>query len=121
MKKRIIFSLIGLAILIVILGGIKTLQIRAMIDQGKKFVPPPETVTTAAVKSETWDSSLPAIGSLNAVQGVTVAAELPGKVVRIDFEPGTTVKKEDILLRQDTILGGGTASGYPWPGESVRH
>jgi len=102
MKKRIIFSLIGLVILIVILGGIKTFQIRAMIDQGKKFVPPPETVTTAAVKSETWDSALTAVGTLTAVQGVTVAAELTGKVVRIEFEPGTTVKKGDILLRQDT-------------------
>lgn len=102
MKKRIVFSLTGLVILIAILGGVKTFQIRAMIDQGKKFVPPPETVTTAEVKSETWDTALTAVGTLNAVQGVTVAAELPGKVVKIEFEPGTTVKKGDILLRQDT-------------------
>lgn len=102
MKKRIAFSLVGLLILIAVLGGIKTFQIRAMIDQGKKFVPPPETVTTSVVKSETWDSSLTAVGTLNAVQGVTVAAELPGKVAQIVFEPGTTVKKGDILLRQDT-------------------
>ncbi|MBI5074828.1 MAG: efflux RND transporter periplasmic adaptor subunit [Nitrospirae bacterium] len=104
MKKRIIFAAIGLAILIVILGGIKTFQIRAMIDQGKKFVPPPETVTTASVKSETWDTALTAIGTLNAVQGVTVAAELSGKVVRVEFEPGTRVKKGDMLLRQDTTF-----------------
>ena len=102
MKKRIAFSLIGLLILIAILGGIKTFQIRAMIDQGKKFVPPPETVTTATVKSETWDTALTAVGTLNAVQGVTVSAELSGKVVKIEFEPGAAVKKGDILLRQDT-------------------
>lgn len=102
MKKRIAFSLIGLLILVAVLGGIKTFQIRAMIDQGKKFVPPPETVTTSVVTSETWDSSLTAVGTLNAVQGVTVAAELPGKVIGIEFEPGTAVKKGDILLRQDT-------------------
>jgi len=104
MKKRIAFALIGLIILVVILGGIKTFQIRAMIDQGKKFVPPPETVTTAAVKYESWDSALTAVGTLNAVQGVTVAAELTGKVIRIEFEPGTTVKKGEILLRQDTTF-----------------
>ncbi len=102
MKKRIAFAAIGLVILIAILGGIKALQIRAMIDQGKKFVPPPETVTTAAVKSETWDTALTAVGTLNAVQGVTIAAELAGKVVRIEFEPGAAVKKGDILIRQDT-------------------
>ncbi|MGC2064144.1 MAG: efflux RND transporter periplasmic adaptor subunit [Thermodesulfovibrionales bacterium] len=102
MKKRIIFAFVGLIIVVAVLGGIKTLQIRAMISQGKKFVPPPETVTSAAVKADSWETALTAVGTLNAVQGVTVAAELAGKVVRIEFEPGATVKKGDILLRQDT-------------------
>lgn len=102
MKKRIAFAAIGLLIVIAILGGIKTFQIRAMIDKGKTFTPPPETVTTAAVKSETWDAAMTAVGTLNAVQGLTVAAELPGRAAKIEFEPGTTVKKGDILLRQDT-------------------
>lgn len=96
------FALIGLVIVVAVLGGIKALQIRAMIDQGKKFVPPPETVTSAAVKADSWETALTAIGTLNAVQGVTVAAELAGKVIRIEFEPGATVKKGDILVRQDT-------------------
>ncbi len=102
MKKRIILALIGLVILIAILGAVKALQIGAMIDQGKKFVPPPETVTSAVVKADSWETALTAVGTLNAVQGVTVAAELVGKVVKIAFEPGTSVKKGDILLRQDT-------------------
>ena len=42
MKKRIIYAILGLVILIAILAGIKFMQIRAMIDQGKKFVPPPK-------------------------------------------------------------------------------
>ena len=102
MKKRLIFTVIGLVILIVILVAIKALQIGAMINQGKKFVPPPETVTSAVVKAESWETALTAVGSMNAVQGVTVAAELVGKVVDIAFEAGSSVKKGDILLRQDT-------------------
>lgn len=102
MRKRIIFTLIGLVILIAILGAIKAMQIGAMIKQGKKFVPPPETVTSAGVKADSWDASLTAVGTLNAVQGVTVGAELVGKVVKIAFEAGASVKKGDILLRQDT-------------------
>ena len=102
MKKRLILTLIGLVILIVILVGVKALQIGAMIDQGKKFVPPPETVTSTVVKADSWETALTAVGTLNAVQGVTVAAELAGKVVGIAFEAGTPVKKGDILLRQDT-------------------
>ena len=102
MKKRIILTFCGLVVLVAILGAVKALQIGAMIDQGKKFVPPPETVTSATVKAEAWETALTAVGTLTAVQGVTVAAELPGKVVNIAFEPGTFVKKGDLLLKQDT-------------------
>ena len=102
MKKRILIVVIGVVILIAALSAVKALQIRAMIDQGKKFVPPPETVTTASASSESWETTLTAVGSLAAVQGVTVAAELSGKVVHIAFEPGAPVKKGDLLIRQDT-------------------
>lgn len=102
MKKRILFALIGLAIVIAILAGTKAFQIGAMIDQGKKFVPPPETVTSAVAKADSWEASLTAVGTLTAVHGVTIAADLPGKVVSIAFEPGSPVRKGDILLRQDT-------------------
>ena len=101
MKKRIIFTILGLVILVSLLGGIKALQFWTMIEQGKKFVPPPETVTTAMVNAETWETSLTAIGTLTAVQGITVAAEMPGKVVKIAFESGTAVKKGDLLISQD--------------------
>jgi membrane fusion protein (multidrug efflux system) len=102
MKKRILLAFLGLAIIIGALGVVKALQIKAMIEQGKKFVPPPETVTTAVAKAESWETALTAVGTLTAVQGVTVAAELPGKVVEVAFEPGTKVKKGELLIRQDT-------------------
>jgi membrane fusion protein (multidrug efflux system) len=102
MKKRIIIAVLGLVLIIAALAGIKILQIRKMIDQGKKFVPPAETITTSPVASDSWETALTAVGSLNAVQGVIVSAELAGKVANISFEAGTTVKKGDILLRQDT-------------------
>src|ERR1035437_1219468 len=102
MKKRVVIVIIGLIVLIAILAGVKAMQIGAMINQGKKMVPPPETVTTATAKSESWETALTAIGSLSAVQGVTVAAELSGKVVQITFASGTPAKKGDLLVRQDT-------------------
>jgi len=101
MKKRIFLAVVGLLVVAGLLAGIKALQIRAMIDQGKKAVPPPETITTTVVRSETWETSLTAVGSLTAVQGVTIAAELPGKVARIDFSPGAAVKKGALLIGQD--------------------
>jgi len=101
-KKRILFVVLGLVVLVASLSAMKALQIGAMIKQGKASVPPPVTVTEATVVSESWSEDLTAVGTLSAVQGVTVSAELPGKVIRIAFEPGAAVRKGDLLLRQDT-------------------
>jgi membrane fusion protein (multidrug efflux system) len=102
LKKRIIFAAIGLLIMTGLLGGIKSLQINRMIAQGRQSVPPPETVTTTVAQTDFWESRLTAVGSLVAVQGVTLTAELTGKVVRIAFEPGTKVNAGDLLVQQDT-------------------
>lgn len=52
MKKKIFLAIVGLLLVGGLLGGIKALQIRAMIAQGKKFVPPPEVVTSAPVSTD---------------------------------------------------------------------
>jgi len=101
MKKKILFAVLGVVVIIAVLAGIKTLQIRAMIASGKSFVPPAETVTTAVVKSDSWDISLGSIGTLTAVQGVSVSAEAVGKVMKIAFDSGTAVKKGELLIQQD--------------------
>jgi membrane fusion protein, multidrug efflux system len=102
MKKKIFFTVLGLLLLAGGISGIKALQIKKMIDQGKAMTFPPEVVTATQVKKSAWESTLSAVGSLTAVQGVTIAAELPGKVVRIAFEPGTKVQAGDLLLKQDS-------------------
>ena len=102
MKKRIALTLLGLMIVVAALAAVKMLQFRAMDEQGKKAVPPPEVVTTAVARSAQWEIALTAVGSLVAVQGVTVAAELPGKIAEIAFQPGGIVRKGDLLIRQDT-------------------
>jgi membrane fusion protein (multidrug efflux system) len=104
MKKRILFAILGVMIVIAVLAAVKAMQIRAMIEAGKKAVPPTDTVTTAVARGESWETSLSAVGSLTAVQGVTVGAELPAKVVEIAFEAGAKVRKGDLLIRQDTSV-----------------
>jgi membrane fusion protein (multidrug efflux system) len=104
MKKPIVLAILGILVVAGVLAGIKALQIGKMIDQGKKFVPPAETVTTFQVQSQQWDAQLNAVGSLTAVQGVTVAAETPGKIVAIAFQAGNSVRAGDLLLRQDTSI-----------------
>ena len=101
MKKRIVLTIVGLIVLIGILGGIKGLQISRMVAHGKKFAPPPTTVTTFEVQPESWESLLTSVGTLEAVQGVMVTAELKGKVENIAFEPGAIVRAGDLLVQQD--------------------
>ncbi len=101
MTKKIVFTILGVLVLIGILGGIKGLQINRMIAIGSQSSPPPETVTTAVVQTDSWEALITSVGSLEAVQGVMLTAELPGKVMRIAFEPGTKVKAGDLLLQQD--------------------
>ncbi|APG28834.1 efflux transporter periplasmic adaptor subunit [Syntrophotalea acetylenivorans] len=102
MTKRIIVTILGLLLLIGALAGVKFLQIRKMIDQGAEFRPPPETVTSTEVINTDWETLLPAVGSLKAVQGMTVAAELPGRVTRIHFQSGAMVSEGTLLLEQDS-------------------
>ena len=104
MKKPIFLSILGLVVLVGLLAGIKGLQIKEMIAQGKQSAPPPETVTAAVVKAQTWESLLTALGTLESVQGVNVTAELTGKVVRIAFEPGSFATAGDLLVQQDITV-----------------
>jgi membrane fusion protein (multidrug efflux system) len=101
MKTKIIISIVGLMLLVGFLGWIKVLQIERMTAQARQS-PPPETVTAAVVRKETWESLFTAVGSLQAVQGVVVTAELTGKVMSIAFTPGTRVRAGDLLVKQDT-------------------
>jgi membrane fusion protein (multidrug efflux system) len=102
MFKRLTITIGGLILLVGLLGGIKALQFQTMFAAGAAMTMPPEPVTTAQVREESWPPTIEAVGSLAAVQGVNVAAELDGKIVRIAFEPGTAVKAGDLLVQQDT-------------------
>jgi len=101
MFKKIAATVLSLLILIGAIVGIKVLQIKTLIAQGASYVPPPDTVSTATVVAQNWPPTLTAVGSLSAVQGVTVAAELDGKIVGLEFEAGQKVGAGDVLVRQD--------------------
>jgi membrane fusion protein (multidrug efflux system) len=102
MAKRMILMLLAVAVLITALGAIKFQQIQTAIAEGAAFQPPLEAVTTVIAGQERWDATLAAIGTVNAVHGVTVSADLPGIVEQIVFESGKTVSQGSILARLDT-------------------
>ena len=102
MAKRMIVMLAVTFAVIALLGFVKFRQIQTAMAQGASFQPPPEAVTTVVAQTDHWPTTLSAIGTIAAVQGVTVSADLPGTVARVAFESGRAVRKGDVLAELDT-------------------
>src|SRR6202022_4191028 len=88
------------ALFISALGFVKFRQIQAATQTVMQ--PPPEAVTTIVAKRQQWPATLNVIGTMEAVQGVTVSADLPGMVERINFDSGRQVRQGDVLVELDT-------------------
>jgi len=101
MAKRMILMLGAVAVLLGALGFIKFKQVQSAV-QASAFQPPPEAVTSIVAHREQWPATLSVIGTMEAVHGVTVSADLPGQVERIDFESGKSVQVGDVLVELDT-------------------
>jgi membrane fusion protein (multidrug efflux system) len=102
MAKRMIVMLTVTTMFVAVLGFVKFKQIQTAVAQGAAFQPPPEAVTTIVAHQEQWPATLSAIGTVAAVQGVTVSADLPGTVERIGFESGQSVREGEVLALLDT-------------------
>ena len=100
--KRWLIAGGALLAIVLFLAGTKFLQIYTMIQAGKHMVPPPVAVTTAKVQSVEWQPVRPAVGTLIAIRGTTLSAELTGTVREIGFENGSLVKKGQVMVRLDT-------------------
>ncbi len=101
-RRAWIVAIGGIVAIVVVLAGIKALQIATMVKAGKAFVPPPESVASAKVQAVEWEAERAAVGTLVAVRGVTVGAELVGVVKEIGFDSGAYVKRGSLLVKLDT-------------------
>lgn len=92
---------VGLLILVLVLVGVKAGQIGTMVRAGESFAPPPEAVAATRVEQVEWVATRDAVASLVSDRGVTLGTEVPGAVREITFEPGSSVKKGQVLVRLD--------------------
>ena len=102
MAKRMFIMVAALVAFIAALGAFKYRQIQEAIAQGAAFQMPPEAVTTVVANEVQWEGSLGVIGSVTAVQGVVVSADLPGVVSAIRFASGERVRAGEVLVELDT-------------------
>lgn len=97
-RKRMI---VMLAVVGVVLGLVFGFQVFKGI-MIKKFMAgniPVSTVSTTVAKTEDWQPTVTAVGSLRAVRGADLSFEVPGIVDEVDFNSGDEVKAGTVLVR----------------------
>jgi membrane fusion protein (multidrug efflux system) len=102
MTRKIVLAVVIVLLITGGLVGIKALQVNKLMQAGKSFAVPPESVSSTIVRQQKWQETLTAIGSVVAIQGVTITPELAGTVRDIAFESGAVVSKGDLLVKLDT-------------------
>jgi membrane fusion protein, multidrug efflux system len=95
--KRMLWMILGVLLLLVIVGGVKAMQIMKMMAGFGP--PPPSIVSTAKATSEQWQPELKAVGSLRAARGADLALDMPGLVTDVNVKSGDEVKEGQVLLQ----------------------
>ena len=102
MRKRMFWMLAVVIVFISVIASVKYCQFRSALARRGSGQPPPGTVTSLVAREEPWDTTINAIGTVVAVNGVNVSADSPGVVEEISFDSGRQVRKGDVLVRLDT-------------------
>jgi membrane fusion protein (multidrug efflux system) len=103
-RKR--WYVITITALVALFGGLAAFNyvLKPMFIAGfvaKLQAQPPVPVTTMLATSETWRGELPAIGTVEAQRGVTLAPQVAGRIDAIMFESGKWVKSGETILKLD--------------------
>jgi len=101
MKKKILLTLVGILLLVAAIIGIKASQIMDLIAAGKTFQIPPISIQVTEAITQSWADQFDAVGTIESVQGVTLANEVAGKVEKIAFASGSMVAAGDVLVILD--------------------
>lgn len=98
-SKRMVIMLIILAVVFGLIFGFKAVKNKMINDFLDNMPQPAAAVSTYEARQDNWASILEAVGTVDAVNGVNVTAQVPGEVESIDFESGDSVRKGDVLIR----------------------
>src|SRR4029453_2708716 len=95
------FIIIGLGLTLLVggLGGFTAFRSKMIAQFFANNKPPPAAVTVAEAKSEVIPNLLTAVGDLAAVHQVNVTSDLNGRITKIMFQAGASVKEGTPLLQ----------------------
>jgi membrane fusion protein (multidrug efflux system) len=102
MLRRRMLVMLGVVLLVVLaLAGYKSFSIYQQVQQFSA-PKPPISVAVVTASERPWQSRLPAIGTLKALQGVDLSLEIAGTVKALSFESGQHVRAGQPLLQLDS-------------------
>ena len=106
--------IVGLLVVVVLGGlyGFNRFREQAIATYFANNKPPPAHVSAAEVKTEAIPRFATGIGSITAVHQVTINPEVGGRVTKIFFEPGTSVKAGDPLVQINDAPEHGDLANY---------
>ncbi len=102
--RAVLIAIVLLVVIVGVLGYFKVTQIMGFAALAKAgfFKAPPVAVTTTVAAQSEWLPTLDTIGTVTAINGVTVSTDLAGIVDRLAFTSGTAVKAGDLLVHLNT-------------------
>lgn len=96
-RKRMIWMVVGVLVLIALIAGVKVLLVMRMIASFPK--PQPAVVSAARASYQLWQPELSAVGTLRAVRGADLALDVSGLVTAVNLKSGDDVKQGQVLLQ----------------------
>jgi membrane fusion protein, multidrug efflux system len=105
--KRWLIMVGFVAVLAIVIGSVWGYNLSKKIAMFKAMGEPKFTVSTITATVQPWRQQLKVVGSLHAVRGADLSAEVAGVIDSVHFESGTSVKLGTPLveLRADDDIG----------------
>lgn len=98
MKKRVFLTTLVALVTVGAIFGYKFVTMRKAAAAMAAMKRPPAAVSTAPATAQTWGNTLSAVGTVESFQGVTLRSEIEGRILKLGFDSGQTVKPGDVLV-----------------------
>ena len=99
MKKRMVYMLLGILLLVGAVVGWKYYGYVQYQKSAAAAPVPSSTVTSTKAEFQQWQPQITAVGTLRAMRGVDVTTEVAGLVRSIHFKSGDEVKAGQLLAQ----------------------
>ncbi len=99
MKRKVL-----IVVVVLLLAGSAYYHFTHQAKQAPAWHAKPTVVKVTPVTYQTLPNKIDAVGTLKALDKVKITAEVAGKVAKIDFVPGASVKKGTVLIQLDDTI-----------------